>query len=118
MAKRMGLPVAKFIAANNANDTFVEYLKTGGFRPRTALLTLARAMDVGNPSNIARIIDLYGGNPELLRADVEGYAYSDDEIAATMSDAYRKFGVHVDPQGATALRAIERHLNPARPELP
>lgn len=112
MAKRMGLPVAKFIAANNANDTFVEYLKTGGFRPRTALLTLARAMDVGNPSNIARIIDLYGGNPELLRADVEGYAYSDDEIAATMSDAYRKFGVHVDPQGATALRAIERHLKP------
>ena len=58
--KKMGLPVKRFIAANNANDVFVEFLKTGGFTPQKALITLARAMDVGNPSNIARIIDLYG----------------------------------------------------------
>lgn len=112
MAKKMGLPVKRFIAANNANDVFVEYLKTGGFTPQRALLTLARAMDVGNPANIARITDLYGGNLPLLRKDVEGYAYDDDEIAETMMETYRQHGLLIDPQGATALRAINRHLAP------
>jgi len=110
MAKKMGLPVNRFIAANNANDVFVEYLKTGGFKPQKTLLTLARAMDVGNPSNIARIIDLYGGDLARLRQDVEGYAYSDDEIAETMRDTFSRYGILIDPQGATALRAINRHL--------
>lgn len=112
MAKKMGLPVDRFIAANNANDAFVEYLKTGGFKPHKALITIARAMDVGNPSNIARIIDLYGGNLAELRKDVEGYAYSNDEIAATMKETYDKYSYLIDPQGATALRAINRHLKP------
>lgn len=110
MAKDMGLPVEKFIAANNANDVFVEFLKTGGFRPQRALLTLARAMDVGNPSNIARIIDLYGGDIRKLRERVEGYSYNDAEIAQTMLNAFEKYGYVIDPQGATALRAIDRHL--------
>jgi len=112
MAKKMGLPVERFIAANNANDVFVEYLKTGGFRPQRALLTLARAMDVGNPSNIARIVDLYGGNMAMLRKDVEGYAYSDDEISETMKDVAANHGLIIDPQGATALRALMRHVPP------
>lgn len=112
MAKKMGLPVKRFIAANNSNDVFVEYLKTGGFRPQKTLMTLARAMDVGNPSNIARIIDLYEGNPSLLRKDVEGYAYSDDEIASTMHYISDRFSYLIDPQGATALRALQRHLRP------
>lgn len=112
MAKRMGLPVERFIAANNANDVFVEYLKTGGFRPKRSLLTIARAMDVGNPSNIGRIIDLYGGDLEALRRDVEGYAYSDDEIACTMAEALANNHIRLDPQGATALRALYRHLRP------
>lgn len=111
MAKKMGLPIQKFIAANNANDQFVEYLKTGGFKPHRALVTLARAMDVGNPSNIARIIDLYGGNLAALRNDVEGYAYSDSEIAETMSETLTLHNYFIDPQGATALRAINRHLH-------
>lgn len=110
MAKKMGLPVKRFIAANNANDVFVEYLKTGGFQPQRALLTLARAMDVGNPSNIARITDLYGGNLALLRQDVEGYAYDDTEIADTMRETFSQYGLLIDPQGATALRAINRHV--------
>ena len=91
---------------------FVEYLKTGGFRPQRALETLARAMDVGNPSNIARIIDLYQGDLAQLRRDVEGYAYGDDEIAATMRETLELTGMHIDPQGAIALRAINRHLRP------
>ena len=111
MAKKMGLPVKRFIAANNANDVFVEFLKTGGFTPQKALITLARAMDVGNPSNIARIIDLYGGNLSLLRHDVEGYSYSDEEIASTMKETWNAHSYHIDPQGATALRAVNRHVN-------
>lgn len=106
MAKRMGLPVEKFIAANNANDVFVEYLKTGGFRPQKALVTLARAMDVGNPSNLARIVDLYDGDISLLRNDVEGYVCSDQEIAETMKKAYELHNYIIDPQGATALGAL------------
>ena len=112
MAKEMGLPVSRFIAANNANDVFVEYLKTGGFKPQKALITLARAMDVGNPSNIARIIDLYHGEVSRLRESVDGYSYRDIEIAETMKQTYEDYGYIIDPQGATALRAINRHLPP------
>lgn len=111
MAKKMGLPVKRFIAANNANDVFVEYLKTGGFTPQRTLLTLARAMDVGNPSNIARITDLYNGDLQVLRKDVEGYAYDDEEIAETMRETHREHGLLIDPQCATALRALNRHLS-------
>lgn len=110
MAKDMGLPVERFIAANNANDVFVEFLKTGGFIPQRALLTLARAMDVGNPSNIARIIDLYGGDMQELRKRVEGYSYTDEEIAETMLETFVRYGYVVDPPSATAMRAIDRHL--------
>lgn len=112
MAKQMGLPVDRLIAANNANDVFVEYLKTGGFRLREALLTLARDLDVGNPANIARISYLYGGDLSRLRADVEGYSYSDDEIAATMREFYHDYGIVIEPQCATALRALQRHTAP------
>lgn len=106
MAKKMGLPVEKFIAANNANDVFVDFLKTGGFKPRKALMTLAHAMDVGNPSNLTRIIDLYNGDISLLRNDVDGYACSDDEIANTIYDLYTNYNYLMDPQGATAFRAL------------
>lgn len=112
MAKRMGLPVERFIAANNANDVFVEYLKTGGLHPRKSLMTIASAMDVGNPSNIARIIDLYEGDLSRLRRDVEGVAYNDREIADTMIRNNRERGYLIGPQGATALRALEECLMP------
>jgi len=106
MAKKMGLPVEKFIGANNANDTFVEYLQTGGLRPRRALLTLARAMDVGNPSNLARIIDLYNGDLDELRKDVEGVAFSDREIVNTIREVHDAEGYLLGPQTATAYRAL------------
>ncbi len=110
MAKKMGLPVKRFIAANNANDEFVEFLRTGGFKPRKALMTLARAMDVGNPSNIARIVDLYGGCLDNLRKDVEGISLSDDEIISTIADVHNRDGYILDPQGAAAYRALDLSL--------
>lgn len=112
MAKKMGLPIKRFIAANNANDEFVEFLRTGGFKPRKALMTIARAMDVGNPSNIARIIDLYGGCLEKLREDVEGRSVADEQIALTMLEVYHTTGYILDPQGAAAFRALDYTLQP------
>lgn len=112
MAKQMGLPVGRFVGANNANDTFVEYLQTGGVRPRRALMTLARAMDVGNPSNLARIIDLYGGDLERLRADVEGVAFSDRHIVGTIREVYDRHGYLLGPQTATAYSALAATIQP------
>ena len=110
MAKQMGLPVKRFIAANNANDVFVEYLRTGGMRPRRALMTLASALDVGNPSNLARIIDMYGGDLTRLRKDVSGVALTDAAIAATMKEGARTASVILDPQTAAAYGAARREL--------
>lgn len=110
MAKQMGLPVDRFVGANNANDTFVEYLQTGGVRPRRALITLARAMDVGNPSNLARIIDLYGGDMEKLRDDVEGAAFDDRVIVNTIREVYEARDYLFGPQTATAYAALRASL--------
>lgn len=110
MAKQMGLPVGRLVGANNANDTFVEYLQTGGIRPRRALMTLARAMDVGNPSNLARIIDLYGGDIDRLRDDVEGAAFDDREIVNTIREVYDTCGNLFGPQTATAYAALRGSL--------
>lgn len=106
MAKRMGLPVDKFIAANNANDIFVKYIKTGGFQPRTALETLARGMDVGNPANLSRIIDLYDSDLEMLRQDIVAVSYSDDEIRETIALFRKDYDYRLDARGALAARAM------------
>ena len=82
--KRMGLPVKRFIAANNANDIFYNYLQTGEYKPRPSVQTIANAMDVGDPSNFARILDLYGHSHEAICADISGAAYADEQIAETM----------------------------------
>lgn len=110
MAKAMGLPAKRFIAANNANDVFVEYLRSGDFAPREALLTVARAMDVGNPSNLARIIDLYGGDLERLRSEVEGVSLSDDAITGAMRRLWLENQILAEPQTAAAIAALEHKL--------
>ena len=73
-AKRMGLPVKRFIAANNRNDIFLHYLRTGEYEPKPSVATLANAMDVGAPSNFARVLDLYGGSHDAICADISGAA--------------------------------------------
>ena len=112
MAKRMGLPVSRFIAANNRNDTFVRFLRDGRLEARKSVRTLANAMDVGNPSNIRRIIDIYRGDIDALLRDIEGRAYSDSEIAETMSTIYRTCSYLLDPHGASACRALSEALRP------
>lgn len=112
LAWRMGLPVKRFVVANNANDVTVDYLLTGQFTPRRAKKTVACAMDVGNPSNISRILDMFDGDFGSISRLVKGHSYSDDEIVATMSRAYSADSYLLDPHGASALAALRDDLQP------
>lgn len=105
-AWRMGLPVRRFIAANNRNDVFLEYLKTGEYTPRASVRTIANAMDVGDPSNFARILDLYGNSASLIRQDIAGCRYTDEEIGKTISSMYDKYGYLADPHGACGYQGL------------
>lgn len=110
IARRMGLPVKRFIAANNRNDIFLEYLQTGEYKPRPSVPTLANAMDVGNPSNFARILDLYGHSHEAIRAEISGYRYTDEQIAGTMRTCRAETGYVLDPHGACGYQALQDGL--------
>ncbi len=109
LARRMGLPVRHFIVATNVNDVVPEYLETGEFRPRPSIATIANAMDVGNPSNFARILDLYGYSHRAIREAMSGYAFTDDELRETIGEVYRQSGYLLDPHGAAGYRALSRH---------
>ena len=102
----MGLPVKCFIAANNANDIFFKYLQTGRYEPKPSKQTLANAMDVGDPSNFARIYDLYGKSHERITALISGATYSDDEIRQTMRQCFEETKYILDPHGACGYQAL------------
>lgn len=108
--KRMGLPISRFIAANNANDIFYNYLQSGVYSPRPSTQTIANAMDVGDPSNFARIYDLYGKSHAAIVADISGATYSDAQIAETMRQCLDTTGYQLDPHGACGYRALEEGL--------
>ena len=116
----MGLPVKRFIAANNANDIFYNYLQTGRYEPKASLQTLANAMDVGDPSNFARIINLYSENNKLSPEDthkritslISGATYSDDQIRQTMRQCHEATDYILDPHGACGYQALADGLEP------
>lgn len=112
IAKRMGLPIKRFIAANNANDVFLNYLRYGVYTPAPSIATIANAMDVGDPSNFARVLDLYGGDHEAITDDITGASYSDIRIAETMLECYEATGYILDPHGACGYRALREELQP------
>ena len=102
----MGLPIKRFIAANNANDVFYNYLQTGRYEPKASVQTLANAMDVGDPSNFARIYDLYGKSHERISSLISGATYSDDQIRETMRQCYLDTKYILDPHGACGYQAL------------
>lgn len=108
--KQMGLPINRFIAANNANDIFFKYLKTGKYEPKSSIQTIANAMDVGDPSNFARIYDLYKGNHNQIKSDISGTTYTDDKISATMLKCHQETGYILDPHGACGYQALKDSL--------
>ncbi|MBQ1972789.1 MAG: pyridoxal-phosphate dependent enzyme, partial [Paraprevotella sp.] len=110
--KVMGLPIARFVAANNANDIFYNYLQSGVYSPRPSVQTIANAMDVGDPSNFARIYDLYKGNHKLISSEIEGTTYTDEQIAETVRKCYTETGYLCDPHGACGFRALQENLRP------
>lgn len=112
-AKRMGLPVKRFVAANNANDIFYNYLQTGQYCPQPSKQTLANAMDVGDPSNFARILDLYANQWADIKADISGATYTDDRIREAMCQCYEATGYVLDPHGACGWRALKELLQPS-----
>ena len=110
IAKFMGLPVKRFIAANNRNDVVYNYLQTGVYTPKPSVATIANAMDVGDPSNFARILDLYHNSWEAIKAEISGFTYTDEQIAQTLADVYRQRGYLLDPHGAVAYRSLQEGL--------
>ena len=110
--KRMGLPIRRFIAANNRNDIFYQYLLSGNYNPRPSVATIANAMDVGNPSNFARVLDLYGESHDAIAAEVSGATYTDEQIAETMRQTWQSAHYLLDPHGACGFRALQEGLQP------
>jgi threonine synthase len=108
MAKRAGLPIARFVASTNVNDVVPSYLETGMFEPRPSRRTLSNAMDVGNPSNFDRMYWMYGGSVEAMRRDIVGSHHTDDEVVATIRKVYEERGYLLDPHSAVAYLGLIR----------
>lgn len=110
IAKRAGLPIARFVAATNVNDVVPAYLESGHFAARSSVQTIANAMDVGNPSNFERMRWLYRDDLNAMRADVAGCRYTDDQVKATIRQVYESRGYLLDPHSAIAYLGITDHL--------
>lgn len=109
-AREMGLPIRRFIAANNANNIFYNYLKTGVYEPKPSVQTIANAMDVGDPSNFARIYDLYNGSHDKISSIISGATYTDDEIKVSVKQCFKDNGYILDPHGACGYQALKDNL--------
>jgi threonine synthase len=108
MAKRAGLPIARFIAATNVNDVVPTFLASGVFTPRPSKQTLSNAMDVGNPSNFDRMFSMYGGDIDKMRRDISGSRHLDDEVVATIRRVYEERGYLLDPHSAIAYLGLAK----------
>jgi threonine synthase len=117
-AKRIGLPVAHFIASTNANDVVPEYLRSGEFHPRPAQATYSNAMDVGNPNNFPRLLDLCRGRLEYVRREISGYGATDEETLREMQSVWERFRYIADPHTAVGVLGWEaykkEHAEPAQ----
>lgn len=109
-AREMGLPVARFILANNANNVVFKYLETGIYQPQPSVETIANAMDVGAPSNFARILDLYKHSHKTISEIIKGFFYSNEEIGEIVRKVYYETGYLCDPHGACGFQALSENL--------
>lgn len=118
LAKRMGLPVQRFLGATNINDEVPLYLRSGVFRPHPAYPTVAVSMDVGNPSNFPRLIELYEHSIEKLRKDLLGISFTDEQIIEAIQEMLATHGYLLDPHSATAYLALREYLILEKRESP
>ena len=112
IASVMGLPVSRFIAANNSNDVVFNYLQSGEYLTKPSVTTIANAMDVGNPSNFARILDLFDHDHSKISEVMTGATYLDEQIKESLLDCFNHSGYLTDPHGAVAYRALKEQLQP------
>ncbi len=118
IAKKIGLPAARFVAATNANDVVPAYLRSGDYLPRGSVATISNAMDVGNPSNFTRILHLYSSAPDAseaapldrIRRDLSGRAFDDDETRRAMRDVHERTGYLLDPHTAVGYLGLKAEL--------
>ncbi len=110
IASKMGLPIQHFVASTNANDVVPAYLHKGFFEPRQSVQTISNAMDVGNPSNFARLLDLFDGEYERMRERITGYSFTDAETAEGMKKVYASTGYLLDPHGAIGYLGLRKYL--------
>lgn len=108
-AKRIGLPVARFVASTNANDIVPQYLRTGEFHPRQATPTYSNAMDVGSPNNFPRLLDLCRNRLELVQREIWGHSSTDDETLAAMKSLHERFHYIADPHTAVGVLGWEAY---------
>ena len=113
-AAKMGLPVHKFIAATNANDVVPDYLENGIYQPKPSTPTISNAMDVGSPSNFARMEDLFGFTWNNMKEQIVGFSYSDIETEEGMRQVKQKYNYTIDPHGAVGYNALHEYqkINP------
>ncbi|TAH18859.1 MAG: threonine synthase [Cytophagales bacterium] len=116
LAKKMGLPISQFVAATNANDIIPNYLQTGSYSPRPSIQTISNAMDVGNPSNFQRMLDLFG-KVEEMRNQIIGYAFDDEQTAKAMRTVKEKYNYIIDPHGAVGYLALEKYIKEVNKDI-
>jgi threonine synthase len=110
LAHISGLPVQHFIAACNANDVVPQFMQTQNYQPKAAVATISNAMDVGNPSNFIRILELFQHQFPQLKEKLSAYTITDEETKATMKRVYDDYGYILDPHGAVGYLALEQYL--------
>ena len=110
LAQKMGLPIYHFIAATNSNDVVPSYLQTGKYSPKPSVRTISNAMDVGNPSNFARMQNLYGSTWNKIKSDISGFSFSDDETRIAIKSVFKQFNYVIDPHGAVGYLAASEYL--------
>ena len=110
MAKRLGLPIAHFVASTNANDTVPRFLEKGNYDPKPSVATISNAMDVGNPSNFIRIQELYHNDLNEFEKDFSSYSYTDAETEAAMKDIYARTQYIAEPHGAIGYLGLKKEM--------
>ncbi len=111
IAQKMGLPVSHFLACSNKNDTVPSYLETSEYHPKPSVKTISNAMDVGDPSNFRRMLDLFDGSYEKMKDKISGYSFSDEETRSVINKVYKEFGYTLDPHGAVGYAGLKEYLS-------
>ncbi|MFO7447897.1 MAG: threonine synthase [Ignavibacteriaceae bacterium] len=109
-ANRMGLPVTRYIAALNSNDVFLEYINTGKYNPRPSIKTISNAMDVGNPSNFVRILDLYNNDHNKIEEKIYSAAFNDDKTKDGIKEVKANYNYIIDPHGSVGYLALKQFI--------